>query len=534
MKRGNTTGPAVRVMVAIMGSRVLGLVRDVVLNSIFGAGAVLDAFWTAFRIPNLLRDLLAEGALSVSFTTTFSKKVARDGKEAAFGLAQAMLTSMLVLLAVVTALGMWFSPEIVAVAAKGFDPAKQELTAELTRILFPFILFVSLAAVYMGLLNTLGSFGLPASASTAFNAVSILTGLALGYWIDPTLGAESIVGFAMGTVLGGAAQLLIQMPKAASLGFKLRLNWNWKDPELRKIYLLSLPAIAGVAAVQINVLVNQFWASFMGDGSVTYFNNAFRLMQLPIGLFGVAVGMVTLPSVSTSAAEHNMQHFRWKVVEGLKLALFLTVPASLGLCFMAEPIIGLIYEHGRFEAHDTVATARLLQAFTLGLAGYACIKVLAPTFYALDMPRVPVWISVKAIGLNLLFTLILIKGFGMGLMALPLSISLVALLNLFQLALALSRKLGSITTGTDFPAFILKMSLLTLLFLVLLASIHGLIGCRISGNLFRLAYLGTGVPILAGVYFWMAWKLGFEEVDQILALLKRKTSRTALPSTIQE
>ncbi|MEM6884254.1 MAG: murein biosynthesis integral membrane protein MurJ [Verrucomicrobiota bacterium] len=525
-RKSTTAGPATRVMAAIMGSRVLGLVRDVVLSTIFGAGAVLDAFWTAFRIPNLLRDLLAEGALSVSFTTTFSKKLRKDGKEPAFELATAMFTSMFMLISVISAIGMWFSPEIVSVIASGFDPVKQQLTAELTKILFPFILFVSLAAVYMGLLNTLGSFGLPASASTVFNATSIVLGLLFGYWFDPNFGGASIVGFAIGTVLGGVMQLLIQMPKAASYGLRLKLNWNWNNPELKKVYWLSLPAIAGVAAVQVNVMVNQWWASYMGDGAITYFGYAFRLMQLPIGMFGVAIGMVTLPSVSASVADENMQHFRWKVVEGLKLALFLTVPASLGLCFFSESIIGLIFEHGRFTLEDTQATAGLLQAFTLGLAGYACIKVMAPTFYALDMPKVPVMISVRAIVLNAVFTFVMIKVFGMGLLALPLSISLVALLNLFQLANALSRKLGSITTGTDFVGFFLKAILLNLLFAAILAAVHYGIGVHIELFMERAIYMGIAVPVLVASYFWLAYKMGFDEVDNLLAIIKRKAGKT--------
>jgi putative peptidoglycan lipid II flippase len=522
-RKSTTAGPASRVMLAIIGSRVLGLVRDVVLSTIFGAGAVMDAFWTAFRIPNLLRDLLAEGALSVAFTTTFSKKLAKDGKEPAFRLATAMFTSMFVLISVICVFGMLFSPQIVSVIASGFDPVKQELTAELTRILFPYILFVSLAAVYMGLLNTLGSFGLPASASTVFNATSILFGLIIGYYFDPSLGGSSIVGFAIGTVLGGVMQLVIQMPKAASYGLRLKLNWDWNNPELKKVYLLSLPAIAGVAAVQINVMMNQWWASYMGDGAITYFGYAFRLMQLPIGMFGVAIGMVTLPAVSASVAEQNMQQFRWKIVEGLKLALFLTIPASLGLFFFSEPLIGMIFEHGRFTAEDTKATATLLQAFTLGLAGYACIKVMAPVFYALDMPRVPVMISVRAIALNAVFTFVMIKILGMGLIALPLSISFVALLNLFQLASALSKKLGSITTGTDFVGFFLKAVLLNVLFAVMLAVVHFSVGSRIDTLPERLIYMGTAVPLLVAAYFLLANKLGFDEVDNLLEIIKRKT-----------
>jgi len=520
-RKSTTAAPAARAMIAIMGSRVLGLVRDATLNAVFGASYALDAFWMAFRIPNLLRDLLAEGALSVSFTTTFSKKMEKDGKEAAFFLVNRLLTSISVLLVVVCALGIGFSEPIVKVIAWGFNPEQQELTVELTRILFPFIVFVSLAAIYMGFLNSMGSFGLPASASSVFNLTSILCGLGFGYLYDPDFGSMSIYGFAWGTVLGGFTQLIFQMPKAHGYGWTLRPRFDWNDPELKKVYTLSLPAVIGVAAVQVNVMVNAGWASSMGEGAVVYYNSAFRLMQLPIGLFGVAIGLVVLPAVSKSVAQENMQHFRWNVVEGLKLALFLTVPASLGLCFFAHPIIGVLFEHFRFTAEDTVVTAQLLQAFTLGLAGYACIKVMAPTFYALDMPRVPVMISLRAIGLNLVFTVVFIKVLGMGLIALPLSISLVALLNLFQLAFALSRKLGSITTGTDFPAFFLKMILLGTVFTGVLAGFHFLAEPHVDGLLGLIVYLVVSIPVLAALYFGLAYKLGFDEVDNLLAVLKR-------------
>jgi len=519
---------ATRVMAAIMGSRVLGLVRDVTLNAVFGAGHVLDAFWTAFRIPNLLRDLLAEGALSVSFTTTFSKKLEKDGPQEAFALMNRMLTSMSVVLIIICALGVAFSDQIVIYTiGRGFDPEKQQLTIELTRILFPFIIFVSLAAVYMGLLNSLGSFALPASASTVFNITSILFGLGFGYLYDPHLGPLSIYGFAWGTVLGGAMQLIIQMPKAAGFGYKMKPLFDWKHPDLIKVYQLALPAIAGVAAVQVNVVVNATWASYMGEGAVTYFNNAFRLMQLPIGLFGVAIGMVVLPSVSRSVAQENMYHFRIRVVEGIKLALFLTVPASIGLFFLSGPLVSVIYQHGKFTEADALATSQLLQAFTLGLAGYACIKVMAPTFYALDMPRVPVMISIRAIGLNLVFTFILIKVFGLGLVALPLSVSLVALLNLFQLAFALSKKLGSLTTGTDFVSFFVKMILLALAFALLLACFHWGAERWVTGFVPRLIYLALSVPAAAALYLWAAHWMDFDEMTHLLETLKKKSSRMA-------
>jgi putative peptidoglycan lipid II flippase len=219
-----------------------------------------------------------------------------------------------------------------------------------------------------------------------------------------------------------------------------------------------------------------------------------------------------------------MQHFRWRVVEGLKLALFLTVPASIGLCILAEPIIGLIFEHGRFLGDDVEATARLLQAFTIGLAGYACIKVLAPTFYALDLPRIPVMISARAIVLNLIFTSIFILVFDWGLVALPLSVSLVALLNLFQLAFALSKRLGSLTSGTDFPAFFLKMIILCSAIAALTWTMRFFLYPAEAGFMARLIFLGVTIPAVAGTYFGIARVLKIEEGAHLIETLSRKAA----------
>jgi putative peptidoglycan lipid II flippase len=457
----STAKSAKKIMVAVMGSRVLGLVREMVFAAVFGAGKVTDAFNAAFRIPNLLRDLFAEGALSVSFVTTFSKKMETGGKAAAFRLACQVVSFVCLVLGIITLLGVLGSEWIVKLIASGFHdtPGKIELTVHLTRILFPFIFFVSLAAVYMGLLNSLGSFGLPASASTAFNAVSIVSGLAVGWLIDPNLGWKSIYGFAIGTVLGGIVQFLIQVPRSIKLGFHYRWMLDWKDSGLRQVLFLTLPAIIGGAAVQVNVLVNTKYASYLGNGAVTWLYYAFRLMQFPIGVFGVAIASVVLPSISRSAAHTNMVHFREKISEGIKLALFLTIPASVGLAVLAKPIIAIIYQHGKFAEYDTIQTAMALQAYTVGLAGYACIKVLAPSFYAIDLPRIPVRISMTGIALNIFLNYILIFILKLGVVGLAISTSAVALINVMQLAFELRARIGAYGQMFEFFKKIILSSL---------------------------------------------------------------------------
>jgi putative peptidoglycan lipid II flippase len=523
----STAKSATKIMLAVMGSRILGLVREVVLNAIFGAGKELDAFIAAFRFPNLLRDLFAEGALSTAFVTTFSKKLAKDGKPAAFHLANLVFSSMVIVLGIVTLLGILFSDKLVWLITPGFYevPGKAELTIHLTRIMFPFILLVSLAAVYMGLLNSLGSFGLPASASTAFNATSILFGLGIGYLFDHHLGPKAIFGFAIGTVLGGLVQLLIQIPRAIQLGFHLEWVLDWKDPALRHVVKLTIPAVVASAAVQVNVLVNTYFASFLGNGAVTWLNNSFRLMQLPIGMFGVAVSMVTLPFVSQSAAEADMKKFRHKVVEGLRLALFLTIPSSIGLAVLSVPIIGIIYERGAFTAYDTSQTGLALQAYAIGLASYACIKVLAPTFYALDSPSIPVRISIIGIILNLILNYVFIKILKLGIVGLPLSTSIVALINMLQLAWALRRKLGSLE-GRKFLGFGIKLLLIAGIMGVAVWMGYHWIELHFKHKMLYRMSIALLIPAGVLLFSMGSWLCKLEEAHTVVSLIKKRLIRT--------
>ena len=521
MSQGSTAKSAKKIMLAIMGSRILGLVREIVFSTVFGASKELAAFVAAFRIPNLLRDLFAEGALSISFVTTFSKKMETEGKEAAFRLACQVISFLCVVLGAITLLGIFGSGWLVHIVAPGFysDPEKARLTVQLTRILFPFIFFVSLAAVYMGLLNSLGSFGLPASASTAFNAVSIVSGLALGWLIDPDLGPKSIYGFAIGTVLGGIVQFLIQVPRSIKLGFQYRWMLDWKDSGLKQVLILTLPSVIAGAAVQVNVLVNTQFASFLEDGAIPWLNYAFRLMQFPIGMFGVAIASVVLPSVSKSAARANMAHFREKISEGIKLALFLTIPSSVGLAVLAKPIIAIIYQHGRFVSFDTTQTAMVLQAYTIGLAGYACIKVLAPSFYAIDLPRIPVRISITGIVINIVLNSIFIFIFGFGVAGLALSTSAVALINVFQLAYELRSRIGAY--GQMFE-FFKKITLSSAIMGLCVYGLKILLEphfTRFWGSLFLLV-----ITISAGMAIFLsaAWALRMKELHMLLPVLKKR------------
>ena len=384
---------------AVIASRLLGLVRELVFAAMFGAGKLLDVYLAAFQIPNLLRDLFAEGALSVAFTTLFTRAWDREGPAPAWQLANLILSAMLFFLGLLCLLGVAAAPLLVQVTNFGFHtvPGKFELAVQLTRILFPFILFVSLAAAVMGMLNARFVFGVPASASTVFNLVSVVAGVAGAYafdpsarahWLHPIFTERALYGVSLGVMLGGVAQLGVQLPSLRRLGFRFRWRLALTDPRLAELWRLMWPSLIAGAAVQVNVLVNGMFASEINGGR-SWLACAFRLMQFPIGLFGVSLAIATLPAVARAFARSDMAGFGRTARDSLRLVWFLTLPAAAGLAALAHPIIALIYQHGRFSAHDTDQTALALQAYAVGLAGYAAIKVLVPCFYALGAPRPP-------------------------------------------------------------------------------------------------------------------------------------------------
>ena len=506
-----------RVMMAIGASRILGLAREILLNTFLGAGKELDALIAAFRIPNLLRDLFAEGALSTAFVTSFSQKLAKEGQAAAFRLASNVNTLLLIVLTAIVGVGILEADPLVRLFNPGFAavPGKLELTVELTRILFPFILFLSLAAVYMGLLNSLHHFGLPAFASAVFNFVSIGIGLGLAWWLDPHFGHRSVYGFAIGVLIGGLAQWLVMVPRALALGYQPRWLLDWNDPGLRQVLRLLGPASVGAAAVQVNVLINGYFASYLENGSVTCLNNAFRLIQLPIGLFGVAVATVTLPHMARHAALQDKAALHDRLLVGVRQTLFLTLPAAIGLFVLAEPVIASIYQYGRFTAVDTARTALALKGYALGLVSYSCIKVVGPAFSAIDKPLIPLRISLTGIFLNAGMNYLLIRIFNLGILGLTLSVASTATLNILQLAWASQRQVGTFLRR-DFLRAVWRIGLSCIVLLGALKIgswfIHPMAGpvpVRVAGTL-ALCALGTAA------YFLAANLLGLSDVRMLL------------------
>ncbi len=388
--------------IAVMCSRILGLAREQVFAGLFGAGYAYDSFVVAFRIPNLLRDLFGEGALSAAFVTVFSAYDTNRSKEDTWRLASNVLTFILILLSLLTLAGIFFAGSLVSLLAPDFSliAGKSVLTVRLTQIMMPFLIFISLSAVVMGVLNTKGRFFVPAIASSFFNLGSLIGGTSLAFLL-PHFGQPAIVGMAIGTLIGGLLQLGIQIPSLLGTGFRYRPVLNLSDPGLIRILKLMIPATIGLSATQINIFINTNFASSCAEGSVSWLNYAFRLVQLPIGVFGVALSIAMLPILAKQAAKKDIAEMKKTMVSSLTMVFALTLPATAGLIVLAEPIIRLIFEHGAFTSQDTLATAQTLALYSIGLFAYSANKILVPAFYALDKTRYPVIASFIAIVINI-------------------------------------------------------------------------------------------------------------------------------------
>jgi putative peptidoglycan lipid II flippase len=526
--------------IAVLCSRVLGLIREQVFAGLFGAGKNLDAFLIAFRVPNLLRDLFAEGALSTAFITTFSKRIATEGDESAWRLGNKTATLTAVFMSVVTLFGIIFAPQIIYVMTGfgGWSPDKTATTILLTRIMWPFILLVSLAALVMGMLNAKNVFGPPAMASSYFNLGSIIGGVVFGYWLDPHFGTRSLIGLSIGTLIGGLWQLTAQFPSLRRVGYKYRPDFQWRDQGVRTVLTLMGPAVIAASAVQVNVMVNSAFAARVTDaaghvidGPVSWLNIAFRLMQLPLGIFGVAVGTVTLPLVSRTAALGDMAGFRSALAHAIRLVTLLTIPAAVGLILLAEPIISVIYQHGRFTAEATRQTAAALQFYAIGLAAYSAVKVLAPAFYALDKRYLPMMVSLFSIAVNVILSWFFMFKLGLGHRGLALAVSLVAIINFVLLYGMMRKNAGPLETGA-------LLGLLAKL-VVPLALLAGVCWLALATMFYPGAHLPEWqkvfgvlltISVAAVAFFGSAFLFRVNEVRDVVDLVRRKFGRRIQPS----
>ncbi len=432
-----------------VSSRVLGFVRDMITALFLGAGPGADAFFVAFRIPNLLRRLFAEGALSAAFIPIYCETIQKKGHAEAARLAAITFTFAAIALAVITLLGMAFSPFIVSVIAPGFagDPSKLALTVSLNRIMFPYIFFISLVALASGALNSLGHFGAPAAAPNILNLCMIGSVLIF----SGNSGTPAYYALAWGVVVSGVLQLALQIPFLRSHDVTLRPSLNFRHPELRRIGRLFVPAAFSGAVYQINVLLGTVLASLLPVGGVSWLYYADRVVELPLGVFAIALGTAVLPSMSRQAGAGDLAGLSRSTAFALRLIAFFTIPASIALVILRVPIIAVLFQRGLFTFRDTLATATALLGYTVGLWAFSGLKVITQAFFSLKDTKTPLWVAIISVTVNVTAGVLMLKPWGHG--GLALATSLAAAVNIVLLFRLLMKRLPI------FPARELTVSL---------------------------------------------------------------------------
>lgn len=424
---------------ATLTSRILGYGRDIVLARAFGAGPLTDAFFVAFRIPNLLRRLLAEGALSTAIIPVFSDTLARGGPESFARTVRVVAGAGTLVLSAVSVLGMVLAPWIVALMAPGWkaDQTLFDLAVTLTRVMFPYLLLVGLAALAMGALNTRRHFFTAAVAPAVLNVAMIAAVLGLAGRMSPP-----IMALAVGVLAGGLGQFLVQLPELRRLGVPLVPAVDWSHPAVAEIARRLWPAVFSLAAVQVTVVVNTLLASLLRAGTVSYLYYADRLMEFPLGVFGIALATAVLPTMSAQAARQESPALRATLGFALKLSAFIAVPAAIGLAVLSEPIVRLLLERGEFGGPEARYTAQALVGYAVGLPAFSATRLAAQTFYALGDTRTPVLVGFGSVAANALFALALM--WPLEHLGLALASSLSSYVNLLGLTWLLQRRLGAL------------------------------------------------------------------------------------------
>lgn len=489
-------------------SRILGFIRDAAIARAFGAGAATDAFFVAFRIPNLLRRLFAEGAFSQAFVPILAEYKNRRGSSATLELVGHVASLLLVALLTVAALGILLAPQIVYLTAPGFavTPEKAALTVDLLRITFPYILFISLVSLCAGLFNTYGKFSVPAFTPVLLNVSFIVFALGLAPYFDPP-----VMALAWAVLLGGTLQLAFQLPFLARHGLLPRLRLNLRDEGVWRIVRLMGPAVFGVSISQISLLINTVFASFLANGSVSWLYYADRLMEFPTGLLGVALGTILLPTLAKHHASRDTEEYSRLLDWGLRLTLLLALPSALALALLAVPLIATLFHHGAFGVADVEMTRQALVAYSIGLLGLILVKVLAPGFYARQNIKTPVKIALITLAatqaMNLLFIWSLRHA------GLALAIGLGACLNAGLLYREL-RRAEIYRPQPGWRKFLLQVTAALALMGIALWAAAGAADWWLSAPLFgRIGRLGWLVPLGAIVYWVGLWLTGIRPRD---------------------
>ncbi|MDR1400932.1 MAG: murein biosynthesis integral membrane protein MurJ [Endomicrobium sp.] len=506
MKNKILTKYAGKVALGTLLSRVLGYTRDMLVANLFGTGMFADAFYAAVRIPNLFRRVFGEGSFSAAFIPIFNKYLNEKERTSTQNFLNAVFSSLFLILIIVSVLGMFFAPVFTKIFAGGFldNPAKMQLTMKITRLMFPFIFFICLAAFLLAILNTLYSFFLPALAPAALSFSEIL----YIFFIAPVIVSGSqIKGLAVSVIAGGVLHFFIQYPRLKSLGWNLRFKLNLKHPGVRKIMFLMIPSIIGLSADQVNALVDSRCASSLGQGSVSalYYSN--RLMQMPLGIFGIALATVSLPIMSNAYLKNDMLSFKGSLSYSIRFAIFTLFPSAIGLMVIGLPVVKLLFEHGKFDALGSITTNNTLFYYSLGLPAYALVKIFANAFYSFQDTKTPAKTAIWTMILHIVLCFVLMYQIGVGGLALATSLS--SYFNLLLLIIYLKKRIGKLNR---------KQILFSFLKTLLASVIMGIVSynvCKISDNLF----ISVPISIVSGItiFILVLYTLKSEELKTILS-----------------
>ena len=518
-------------MLTTIASRVLGYLRDVLIFAKFGQNELTDAYNAAFSIPDFLYMILVGGALSSAFIPVFSSYLARNEEGEGWRVLSIIFNWIMLLLAVGVAIGLIFTPQLVEILVPGFDGDTKQMTVNLTRIMFFQVIFMCLSGISTGILQSYKNFTAPAIGSVLYNLGIILGGLLLAAPIEHFFPGYGIAGFSVGVVLGAMLNFLVQFSAILRLGVRYTFSFNLRHPGVRELLLLIVPVFIGLAASQFNLFVNQNLASGLAEGLVSALRAAQRLMQLPITLFGITVGIAFFPTMTELAAKMELDEFKRTVVMGMRTVIFVTIPASFGLAALAKPVIRFMYEfsRGAFTADDTDQTAYALVFFTIGLFAYGSIHTLSRAFYALKNTKIPVMVAVLSIGVNVALSVLLVHYMAQG--GLALAYSVAGIFNMVVLIVLLNIKVGNIGSFG-----LLKSTVQTILISsVMGGAVWGLTAfCEsflpLTSKLAQMLEIVLAIGLGAALYAALALLLKMPEAEQIMAIIRRRMHRKSRPA----
>lgn len=499
-------------------SRIFGLLRDMVIARFFGASLATDAFFVAFRIPNVLRRLFAEGALTVSFIPIFKEAQIKGGKGEAKEIVNVVFTFLTLTVAILVVLAVIFAPLIVKIIAGGFvEPEKYELTVFLTRLTFPYLFFICIVAFSMGVLNSVGHFAAPAFAPVLLNISIISSAILLGSYLD-----EPVVSLSIGVLLGGVLQVLLQVPFLIREGYFPSLSFDFRNPALKKLLLLMGPALFGIAVYQLNIFISTIIATYLPEGSVSYLYYADRFFQLPLGIFVISMATALLPTMSEQVSTGRLEDMRDSITFSMKVMSFITIPAAAGLFALSVPLFSLFFQRGEFDYDTTLKSASALRYFAIGLWAIGGVKIVVPAFYAMQDMKTPVWAAFAAFISNIIFSLLLMGPLLHGGLALATSLS--AVINLSVLIFVVRERIGKIIDRVMLISF-MKSLLASLLTGLVASYISGFANWSLDGiNLEKI--IAMIAAISAGVVTYTVSSLLLRS-DEALYVMKEVKGRLA-------